>query len=449
MASILIIDDEVAIATAFAMFFRHDGQHTVAEAYTGAEGIAAYERLRPDLVLLDVRLPDMTGFDVLGAIREHNPVVIMVTAYGDVPMAVDALHKGAENFLTKPVDLSHLKAAAERALEKSQLRRLSRWLSEKRGAEKGLVFGSSPAMRELQGQIQLLSASDRTTALIFGESGAGKGRVAELLHAQSPRAGHPFVEVNCATLRPESLDSELFGVEAGHEPGDVSRPGAFEIADGGTIFLDEIGDLDPALQPKLVRVLEGKGFRRVGGREEITPNVRVVAASSSDLSAAVSAGQFREDLYYRLAVMPIHLPPLRRRVREDLLELVAAVQDALLPSLPGAPTALTDAALNAILRYGWPGNIRELRNVLERAMLMARGLPAVDILHLPREVQNASGAEVTHHEPRSLSEVERVHIDRTLRAHAHNRTHAAKELGISRATLIKKIREYELAERPR
>lgn len=446
MASILIIDDEVAIATAFAMFFRHDGQHTVAEAYTGADGIAAFGRLRPDLVLLDVRLPDMTGFDVLAAIREHNPVVIMVTAYGDVPMAVDALHKGAENFLTKPVDLSHLKAAAERALEKAQLRRLSRWLSEKRGADKGLVFGSTPQMRELQAQSQLLAASDRTTALILGESGAGKGRVAELLHAQSPRASKPFVEVNCATLRPESLDSELFGVEAGDEYG-VTRPGAFEIADGGTIFLDEIADLDPTLQPKLVRVLEGKGFRRVGGRDEITPNVRVIAASSVDLQGAVAAGRFREDLYYRLAVMPIQLPPLRTRTREDLLELIAAVQDGLLPSLPGAPTVLTDAALDAILRYSWPGNIRELRNVLERAMLMARGLPAVDLLHLPREVTHASGSEVAHHEPRSLAEVERAHIDRTLRAHAQNRTHAAKELGISRATLIKKIREYELNDR--
>lgn len=449
MASILIIDDEVAIATAFAMFFRHDGAHVVSEAYTGAEGIAAFNRLRPDLVLLDVRLPDMTGFDVLAAIREHHPVVIMVTAFGDVPMAVDALHKGAENFLTKPVDLSHLAVAAERALEKSQLRRLSRWLSDKRGSGHDLIFGSSPAMRELQAQLTLLSASDRTTALILGESGAGKGRVASLLHAQSPRARKPFVEVNCASLRPESLDSELFGVEAGPEPGAVTTPGAFEIADGGTIFLDEIGDLDQTLQPKLVRVLEGKGFRRVGGRDEITPNVRVIAASSKDLSAEVAAGNFREDLYYRLAVMPIQLPPLRLRVREDLLELVAAVQDSLLSSFPGAPTTLTDAALDAILRYNWPGNIRELRNVLERAMLMARGLPAVDIVHLPREVQHASGAEVTHHEPRSLNEVERAHIDRTLRAHAHNRTHAAKELGISRATLIKKIREYDLVEKVR
>jgi DNA-binding NtrC family response regulator len=449
MASILIIDDEVAIATAFAMFFRHDGAHQVTEAYTGQDGIDAYRRIRPDLVLLDVRLPDMTGFDVLAAIREDHPVVIMVTAYGDVPMAVDALHKGAENFLTKPVDLSHLAAAAERALEKAQLRRLSRWLTTKRGSGKDLVFGNTVPMRELQAQIALLAGSDRTTALVLGESGAGKGRVAELLHSTSPRKEKPFVEVNCATLRPESLDSELFGVEASAATGGATTRGAFEIADGGTLFLDEISDLDPVLQPKLLRVLEGKGFRRVGGVAEITPNVRVVAASSKDLAGEVAAGRFREDLYYRLAVMPIKLTPLRERAREDVVELVANVQDSLQASVPGAPTTLSDDALDAILRYGWPGNIRELRNVMERAMLMARGLPAVDLEHLPREVQGASGAAVSHHEPRSLSEVERAHIDRTLRAHAHNRTHAARELGISRATLIKKIREYDLAEKPR
>ena len=193
MASILIIDDEVAIATAFAMFFRHDGKHQVSEAYTGQEGIDAYRRLKPDLVLLDVRLPDMTGFDVLDAIRDDHPVVIMVTAYGDVPMAVDALHKGAENFLTKPVDLSHLSAAADRALEKAQLRRLSRWLTAKRGDGKDVVFGSTPGMRELQAQAALLAGSDRTTALVLGESGSGKGRVVELLHSQSPRAAKPFV----------------------------------------------------------------------------------------------------------------------------------------------------------------------------------------------------------------------------------------------------------------
>ncbi len=449
MASILIIDDEVAIATAFAMFFRHDGAHVVTEAHTGAEGIEAFKRVKPDLVLLDVRLPDMTGFDVLAKIRDENPVVIMVTAYGDVPMAVDALHKGAENFLTKPVDLSHLAAAAERALEKAALRRMSRYLSERRGAGSNLIFGPSPNMRELAAQISLLAASDRTTALVVGESGAGKGRVAELIHAQSPRSSKPFIEVNCAALTAESLDSELFGTESGLDGVGTTKRGLFEIADGGTLFLDEIGDLDSHLQPKLLRVLEGKGFRRHGGTAEITSNVRVIAATSKDLVNEVTAGRFREDLYYRLSVMPINLPPLRARSREDLVELAAHLLDDLAPTLPGAPTQLGDDALDAILRYSWPGNIRELRNVMERAMLMARGQAAIEVAHLPREVQGASGAEVSHHVPRSLAEVEKAHIDRTLKANAHNRTHAAKELGISRATLIKKIREYELVEKPR
>jgi DNA-binding NtrC family response regulator len=450
MASILIIDDEVAIATAFATFFRHDGTHVVTEAHSGAEGIAAYRRVRPDLVLLDVRLPDMTGFDVLSKIREDNPVVVMVTAYGDVPMAVDALHRGAENFLTKPVDLSHLAAAAERALEKASLRRMNRYLADRRGAGANLILGSSPAMRELSAQISLLAASDRTTALIVGEAGSGKGRVAELVHAQSPRSTKPFVQVNCAALTAESLDSELFGVELGTDgSGGLTKRGLFEIADGGTLFLDEIGDLGSQLQPKLLRVLEGKGFRRQGGTGEITPNVRVIAATSKDLVNEVTAGRFREDLYYRLSVMPINLPPLRARSREDLVELVAHLLDELSPTLPGAPAQLGDDALDAIMRYAWPGNIRELRNVLERAMLMARGQPTIELQHLPREVQGASGADVAHHIPRSLAEVEKAHIDRTLKANAHNRTHAARELGISRATLIKKIKEYDLLGKPR
>ena len=450
MASILIIDDEVAIATAFAMFFRHDGNHVVTEAHTGAEGIEAYHRVRPDLVLLDVRLPDMTGFDVLGKIRDDNPVVVMVTAYGDVPMAVDALHRGAENFLTKPVDLSHLAAAAERALEKAALRRMNRYLSDRRGAGSNIIFGPSAAMRELSAQISLLATSDRTTALIVGESGSGKGRVAELIHSQSPRAAKPFVEVNCAALTAESLDSELFGIERGPDgAGGPTRKGLFEIADGGTLFLDEIGDLDSHLQPKLVRVLEGKGFRRHGGTTEIAPNVRVIAATSRDLVTEVTAGRFREDLYYRLSVMPISLPPLRARSREDLIELAAHLLDDLSATLPGAPIVVADDALDAILRYAWPGNIRELRNVLERAMLMSRGQPNIEVSALPREVAGASGADVAHHVPRSLADVEKVHIDRTLKANHHNRTHAARELGISRATLIKKIREYDLADKPR
>jgi two-component system response regulator HydG len=346
--------------------------------------------------------------------------------------------------------LSHLAAAAERALEKASLRRMNRYLSDRRGSGADLLLGSSAAMRELSAQISLLAASDRTTALIVGESGSGKGRVAELVHAQSPRSAKPFVQVNCAALTAESLDSELFGVESSTDgTGGPTKRGLFEIADGGTLFLDEIGDLGSHLQPKLLRVLEGKGFRRHGGTTEITPNVRVIAATSKDLVNEVTTGRFREDLYYRLSVMPINLPPLRARSREDLVELAAHLLDELSPSVSGAPTMIGDDALDAILRYAWPGNIRELRNVLERAMLMARGQPTIELTHLPREVQGASGADVAHHVPRSLAEVEKAHIDRTLKANAHNRTHAAKELGISRATLIKKIKEYNLLDKPR
>lgn len=447
MASILIIDDEVAIAAAFAMFFRHDGQHVVHEAHTGGDGVDAYWRLRPDLVLLDVRLPDMTGFDVLAKIREDNPVVIMITAYGDVPMAVDALHKGAENFLTKPVDLSHLSAAADRALEKSRLRRMNRYLSEKRDATPRVIFGTSAVMRDLAEHVLLLAQSDRTTGLVIGESGSGKGRVAELIHQLSPRASKPFVEINCAALTAESLDIELFGEEG--SGGRPAKLGVFEIADGGTLFLDEVGDLSLQLQPKLLRALEGKGFRRHGGTVEIVPNTRVIAATSRDLGEELAAGRFREDLFYRLSVMPIRLVPLRERTREDVLELISHVMGELAAVLPGAPTALSDEVLEALMRYGWPGNIRELRNSLERAMLMARGVGRIEERHLTREIAMASGADVAHHEPRTLADVEKSHIDRTLKANHFNRTHAARELGIARATLIKKIKEYELAERTR
>jgi DNA-binding NtrC family response regulator len=360
---------------------------------------------------------------------------------------VDALHKGAENFLTKPVDLSHLSAAADRALEKSRLRRMNRYLSDKRDATPRVVFGASSPMRDLSDQVMLLAQSDRTTGLVIGERGSGKGRVAELIHQLSPRASKPFVDVNCAALTAESLDIELFG-----EEGSAGRPaklGLFEIADSGTLFLDEIGDLSLQLQPKLLRALEGKGFRRHGGTVDIVPNTRVIAATSRDLGEELAAGRFREDLYYRLSVMPIRLIPLRERTREDMLELLGNIMGELAVVLPGAPDTLTDEALEALLRYGWPGNIRELRNALERAMLMARGAGRIEARHLAREITSASGADVAHHLPRTLADVERAHIDRTLKAHQFNRTHAAKELGIARATLIKKIKEYELAERTR
>jgi two-component system response regulator HydG len=445
MASVLIIDDEQAITSALGTYFERAG-HDVMRAHTGEEGIVSVRRALPDLVLLDLRLPDLSGFDVLERIREFNCVTIMITGYGEVTDAVRAMQAGAESFLTKPIELAHLGAAADRAFEKSRLRQMNRYLTDRRGRLPATaLLGSSAPMRELAQQIELLARSERTTVLITGESGTGKGYVAEAIHRASSRGERPMVEINCAALSGSTLDAELFGQELPATGGSEGlKPGLLDIATGASLFLDEIGDLDPLLQPKLLRVLEGKSFRRLGGTREITVDVRLIAATGKDLVSEVTAGRFREDLYYRLSVMPLILPPLRARSREDLLELIAHLVEQLRPNLADAPTELEDDALERLLKYAWPGNIREMRNVLERAMIMARGAGRVAPEHLPSEVREASGAGVEHHVPRSLAEVERIHIDRTLRAHNANRTRAARELGISRATLIKKIKEYGL-----
>ena len=451
MASVLIVDDERPITDAFAAFFERHGNHAVTCAYTGADAIAAYETSRPDLVLLDLRLPDMTGFDVYARIREHSPVVIMISGHGDIPLAVQALQSGAENFLTKPVELAHLAVAAERAFEKVRLRQLNQYLNERRaGAGTSFALGTSTVMRDLSAQVELLAASDRTTVLLLGESGSGKGRIAEQIHAHSPRSAEPFIEVNCAALSSDALEVTLFGQDAGADGnGAEPRVGLFEVAEGGTLFLDEIGEVGNHLQARLLRVFEGRSFRRVGGTREITANVRIIAATNRDLVTEVNEARFREDLYYRLSVMPLYLPPLRARSREDLVELMARIVEDLKPHLPAAPREIGEEALDRLLRHAWPGNIRELRNVLERAMIVARGTERIEVRHLPAEVRDTSMPNVDHHVAQTLEEVERAHIDRALRAHNANRTHAARELGISRATLIKKIKEYGLNPRSR
>jgi DNA-binding NtrC family response regulator len=448
VATIVIIDDEVELAAALGAFFERAG-HQVVRTHTGDDGLEACLRVHPDLVLLDLKLPDVQGFDLLDRLHPDQRVVIMITAHGDVPLAVEAMRHGAENFLTKPVELQHLGVAAERALEKARLRELNRHLIERRGARTTALLGSSPPMRELAHQIELLARAERTTVLLIGESGTGKGRVAEAIHASSPRASRPFVDLSCAGLSAAALEAELFGYEAGATVAANERKlGLFEVADGGTLFLDEIGALDAAIQPKLLKVMEGKSFRRMGGTQEIAVDVRVIAATIKDLASEVVEERFREDLYYRLSVMPVHLPPLRARAREDMLDLIARSLEELHVQLPEAPVELTEGALDQLLRYSWPGNVRELRNVLERGMIMGRGARKIGTEHLPPEVRHATGAGVERHVPKSLEEVERAHIERTLRAHNDNRTRAAKELGISRATLINKIRGYGLGRTP-
>ena len=445
MAKILIVDDEPDLSAAFGRYFERTG-HDVLRAGTGEEAIAMVEAEHPALMLLDLKLPDMTGFDVLARTREHRPIVVVVTGNADVALAVEAMQGGAEGFLTKPVELAHLGAVVDRALEKAQLRDLSRAAGARVGRlSTEMLLGSSSPMRELAQQIELLARSERTVALLVGELGVGKGRVARAIHALSGRGGRAFHEIDCSTRPVEELDLELFGVERS-VGGPV--PGLFEAADGGTLFLDEIADLPESLQPMLLRALETRRVRRSGGTREVVVDVRLIAATTRDLATEVTEGRFREDLYYRLGVMPLYLPPLRARSREDMRETVRALVSELRRGVPDAPHEVGDDALELIGSYPWPGNVRELRNVLERALLLARGATAVLPAHLPAEVRGSGDDLPVPHVSRTLAEVERAHIDRTLRAHSANRTRTARELGISRATLIKKIREYELGERP-
>ncbi|MEP6990800.1 MAG: sigma-54 dependent transcriptional regulator [bacterium] len=444
MAKILIVDDEPDILSALSRFFARSG-HDVLRAATGEEAVLLVQAERPAVVLLDLFLPDISGFEVLERTREERPVIIMITGHGDIPAAVHALQAGAEGFLTKPVELTHLGAVVDRALEKAQLRELSRAaLARSARTAADMMLGSSPPMRELASQIELLARSERTVALLVGENGVGKARVARAIHALSPRAGRPFHELVCGLRPVELLDTELFGVEAG-QGGPL--PGLFEAAEGGTLYLEEIADLPPTLQPPLLRALEARRVRRSGGTREMPIDVRLIAATVRDLATEVTEHRFREDLYYRLGVMPLHLPPLRARAPEDLRETVLALVTELRHGLPDSPERLDDEALDLIGSYPWPGNIRELRNVLERALILARGEATVSAMHLPAEVRGLGHESAGPHVPRSLNEVERVHIERTLRVHSANRTRAARELGISRATLIKKIREYGLGDR--
>jgi DNA-binding NtrC family response regulator len=352
---------------------------------------------------------------------------------------------GAEHFLTKPVDLNHLAAATARVCEKVRLARQNALLRARDHEGEGLEsLGASPALRELGHQIELLAASERSTVLLTGESGTGKGWVARVMHNLSPRAGGPFIGVNCAGLSATFLDSELFGHEKGAcTDAKERKQGLFELADHGTAFLDEIGDLALELQPKLLKVLETKKFHRLGGTRELTVDVRLVAATNRDLSVEVAAGRFREDLFYRLSVMPLRLPAVRERAREDRVALLTRMLADLAPQMPGCPSACSAETLDRLLSAPWPGNVREMRNVVERAMILARGAAQLGVEHLPADLRRSAGGD-RRHQPQALAEVERVHIEKTLRFHGGNRTRAALELGISRATLINKIKVYGL-----
>jgi DNA-binding NtrC family response regulator len=446
--SLLLIDDDAEILGVLGRFFERKGWD-VLRAAEPRGAAAIYERERPDLVLLDVNLPGMTGLQLLDLLRARDPdaTVLMLTGMTDIATAVEAMRLGAENFLTKPVELAHLEAAVERALEKVELRRRYRFLAERQSEVGGLApLGSSAEMREVARQIELLAASD-STVLLLGETGTGKGWVAHMLHSMSGRAAAPFVEINCAGLSATFLDSEIFGHERGaFTDAREQKRGLFEVAHTGTFFLDEVGDLAVELQPKLLKVLEKRKFRRLGGTREIEVDVRLIAATNRDLESAVRSGSFREDLYYRLAVLPIRLPPLRERGRQEIADLAFRILQDLCRRSGRGPHVISREALDLMAQYAWPGNIRELRNVLERVQLLAAAADEVRAAHLPQEIRGGQAATYagTDEAELTLVELERRHIARVLAQHGGNRSRAARALGISRATLYEKLDRYGL-----
>jgi DNA-binding NtrC family response regulator len=446
--SILLIDDDQEILRTLSRAFDRKGWqvHTAGEAGGAA---LLYERERPDLVLLDLHMPGISGLQLLEILllRDSDATILLLTGDADVATAVQAMRSGAENFLTKPVELAHLDAAVERAYEKVQLRRRNRFLTERQAdsAAETAELGASPLMRDIAKQVEMLAASD-ATVLLLGETGTGKGHVAQMIHTLSNRQAAPFVEINCAGLSATFLESELFGHEKGaFTDAREHKRGMLEVAHTGTAFLDEIGDLATELQPKLLKVLEAHRFRRLGGTREIAVDVRLIAATNRDLDGAVRDGRFREDLFYRLAVLPLRLPPLRERGRQEIADLAMRVLSALRRRIGSGPERFSHTALGLMAQYSWPGNIRELRNVVERIILLAGPIAEVQPAHLPAEIrQGVAGAITGDDIELSIQEMERRHIARVLAHAGGNRSRAARILGISRATLYEKLDRYRL-----
>ncbi len=450
--SILVIDDDPTIRNTVAEILSRDG-YDVRQAEDGARARAFIQGDEFDLILLDLRLPDADGLDLLPEILElddRTPVVVM-TAYPEVRTAISALKAGAYDYLNKPFDLDDLRGVVKRATETRQLRteveRLRATAGRGGGPMNGLI-GDSPEFKSLIEVTRRIASAGRTPVLIRGESGTGKERVAQAIHEFSPRAAGPRITVNCSAISEGLLESEIFGHEKGaFTDAKERRRGLFEMADGGTLFLDEVGDLSAALQPKLLRVLEAQVFRRVGGQKEIKVDVRIVAATNRDLAAMIGDGRFREDLYYRLNVASIDVPPLRAR-RDDILPLAEHFLADGVAMMSLAKSDLAAESVDLLKAYPWPGNIRELRNVIERALILA-GTRPIRPEHLPKELQSgteeaapvagAAGSAAIL----TLAEAERRHILGVLAECGNNKTLAAKRLKISRPTLRNKLREVD------
>jgi DNA-binding NtrC family response regulator len=438
------VDDDAHLRQSLARRFQNQGIR-VTEAAAGEEALAKADEARCDVGLLDLHLPGMSGIELLEKLKERQPELeaIMLTGHGSVETAIQALKRGAYDYLTKPVQLADLEIHVQKAYEKVQLNRRERQWVEQLAYEspRYRLVGSSSAMQRIVQLIERVAPTD-ATVLIRGASGTGKELVARALHFNSPRSDRPLVTINCAALQENLLESELFGHEKGAFTGAVqAKRGLIEVAEGGTLFIDEVGEMHPGLQAKLLRVLEDGHFRRVGSTIEQHADVRVLAATNKQLEEEQKAGRFREDLFYRLNVVTIALPLLRER-RQDIPELVEHFLTT--RQVGPARSRIEPEALQALCRYDWPGNVRELANLLERAQILGEGsvLTLDDLPDSLADEAPAAGEEGA--DPRSLREVERRHVRSVLETEKGNKVRAARILGISRRALYRLIDKYHL-----
>ena len=450
-AKLLIVEDDPGHLTTLRTIARSWG-YSVQTAEDGSGAVDLVKTEHVDLILMDVRMAKMSGIEALKKITAYNPAipVIIMTAYSSVESAVEALKTGAYDYLIKPLDFEVLKMTLERAHDHAGLKAENQLLKEQLRADLDIadIIGKSRAMKELM-DVLAMAAPSEATVLITGESGTGKELIARSLHLNSSRRDSPLVTVNCAAIAETLLESELFGHEKGAFTGaDRRREGRFMQADKGTIFLDEIGEMAPTMQAKLLRVLQEKEIQRVGGDQVLPVDVRIVAATNRDLQSAVARGEFREDLFYRLDVMPLHVPPLRQR-RDDIPLLANHFLDKYAARNRKSARGFSPLAMDMLIKYDWPGNVRELENIVERGVILMTGEHITEKqlpLNIARESTAVPSAGLisisSAGDPRSLEEIEKDAILETLKATDGNKSEAARRLGITRKTLHKKLKAY-------
>lgn len=474
MHTILVVDDEPVLVEFIKESLADDGYH-IETATTGAQALDVARKTHPDIVLLDYHLPDMNGIDVLKTLRENDEgvQVLMLTGYNDVRTAFEAMRSGAADYILKPFDIESLKLSIAKVAEKISLRNQIRILSKetlRRYTESEFILCPSPKMTKVYELAAQVAQTNDTTVLILGESGAGKEHIAKFIHHSSARKSKPFVEINCAAIPENLLEAELFGYEPGAFTDARSKKiGLFEYADGGTLFLDEIGDMPLATQAKVLKLIETKTFRRVGGLRDMKSDVRIVAATNRDLARLIDEGKFREDLYYRLQVVPIELPPLRERP-EDILQLADFFLKNFCQTMRKR-LEFSEEAFSAMLNYGWKGNVRELKNVIERAVIIAPNGEQITARHLSLEARRKAATaspkpvddEMLKEEPTMkadvalpmsqknfclneyLNNIERKFILDALQKTDGNQLRAAKLLGIERHVLRYQMKKLGIA----